>query len=352
MADTPLYTLHPRPLTTLFAELEAYARAQSEVFVGTAGTVLERTNASGFRFYAHQSYDALGQKRERYLAGPAGNADADAAAEGLRSRIAELKTILPSLRLLGREGFQLTDARAWATLAALHNRGLFAGGAVLVGSHAYGVLLNRLGVRAASYATEDVDVGRAGPLDLESPLEGGLKEVLRESGMDFVEVPQLSVRAPSTSFKQRGRSTFQVDLLAPARGESFGSVPVPELRTRAQTLPYLGYLLEESQVTAVLAREGACTVRVPLPERFAVHKLIVSALRAGRDAKALKDRSQAAVLSAALAELHPGALGSALRELPRAARKPMRRALAAIREDLSGRHPRAWQELNGEATEK
>lgn len=70
-----------------------------------AGSVIERKNAGGFRFYAHQLYDGEGKKRERYLAGPMEDSKADAAAVDLRARIKELKEIVPSLRLLGRAGF-------------------------------------------------------------------------------------------------------------------------------------------------------------------------------------------------------------------------------------------------------
>ena len=45
-------------------------------------------------------------------------------------------------------------------LASLHNHGLFRVGALLIGSHAFGVLLNVLGVKAVPYATEDVDIAR------------------------------------------------------------------------------------------------------------------------------------------------------------------------------------------------
>jgi hypothetical protein len=137
-----LFSVHPRSLTTLFSDIETYAAGQPEAFVGTGGAVLERTNATQFEFYAHQFYDALGKKRERYVAGPTGSSEADALADRLRARIEELKQITASIRLLGREGFQLADSRTYATVAALRNRDLFTAGGVLVGSHAYGVLLN------------------------------------------------------------------------------------------------------------------------------------------------------------------------------------------------------------------
>ena len=49
--------------------------------MGTPGSVLRRRNASQFEFYTHQFYDALGAKRERYVAGPVGSTEAEAAAE-------------------------------------------------------------------------------------------------------------------------------------------------------------------------------------------------------------------------------------------------------------------------------
>lgn len=51
------------------------------MFTGTPGSIVERTNAGGFRFYVHQSYRG-GERRqsERYLAGPVGSPEADAAA--------------------------------------------------------------------------------------------------------------------------------------------------------------------------------------------------------------------------------------------------------------------------------
>jgi hypothetical protein len=328
----------------MFSDLEAFALAQREVFVGTPGTLLERRNAGQFPFYAHQYYDALGNKRERYVAGAVGSPEADETAARLRTRIDDLKTILPSIRLLAREGFQLVESRTYSAVAAMHNHGIFGAGAFLVGSHAYGVLLNRLGIRAASYFTEDIDIARPGRLTFATP-QPSMLEILRDSNIEFVETPELDVRAPSTSFKQRGRSTFHVDLLAPARGDEIGTTTVAELKARAVTLPFLGYLLEESQMTAILAREGCCAVRIPAPERFAVHKLIVSTMRPGRDAKSIKDRTQAAVLCAALAELHPGALQSAIRELSRKGLKAFRNGAAAIRTDLERVHPRAFEEI-------
>jgi hypothetical protein len=351
MADTagPLYQLCTPALVTLLGDVENFARGQEQAFTGTPGTLLARTNASGFRYYAHQFYDARGRKVERYLAGPLGGADAEAKAAALRDRIAAAGGALQSIRLLIREGFKFVDSKAYATIAALANHGLFKAGAVLVGSHAYGVLLNQLGARSAQYATKDVDLARGTELALPAGPRPTFLEMLRTSGIPFAEMPNLGRRQPSTSYKEAGRSFFQVDLLVPSGSDEVGIAPVPELRAHAAALPYLRYLLGGSQECVVLAREGCCLSRVPAPERFAIHKLIVSQLRKP-GAKARNDVAQAAVLMAVLAEHHPGALEEAADAVPASARKLVTKAAALASAALAA-HPRAVQALNSWKTQ-
>ena len=117
-------------------------------------------------------------------------------------------------------------------------------------------------------------------------------------------------------------------------------------KSRRTALPYLDYLLSESQTAMLMAREGCCSVRVPLPERFAIHKLVVSRLRTGREAKSDKDVFQACVLCAALAESHPGAVESAVTKIPRRARKYLKPAIESARRFIEPSHPRAWEELH------
>ena len=95
-----------------------------------------------------------------------------------------------------------------------------------------------------------------------------------------------------------------------------------------------------------MARQGCCPVRIPLPERFAIHKLIVSRLRTGRNAKSDKDVFQACVLCAALAESHPGAIESAAAQVPRRTKKYLASAVTAARRLLEPVHARAWEELS------
>ncbi len=70
---------------------------------------------------------------------------------------------------------------------------------------------------------------------------------------------------------------------------------LPALKTAAEPLRFLDFLIYEP-VKAVLLHGGGTAVTVPSPERFAVHKLILSRRRKSSEAKADKDLRQAAVL--------------------------------------------------------
>jgi hypothetical protein len=334
---------HERALTLLFAELEAAAEEQQEAFLGTPGSLAERTNKAGVRFWVHRYSDATGRRHEVYL-GMSNDAATTDFVVTLRGRIETANATIARVRILARAGFATVDRKAYAVLASLHNHGLFRAGAVLIGSHAYGALLNALGVRAAAYSTEDVDVGRGEALALPR-LEGGLLQMLRETGIPFLEVPSLDRRAPSTSFAERGGSRLRVDLLVPSSNDSYPIVSIPELVAHAKGLPYLAYLLAQSQHVPVLSPYGVVMVRVPVPERFAVHKLIVSQLRTRGTGKSEKDLTQVATLMVAVAERFPGALEDALAAAPRSASKQIARAAKALRRHLPAAAENAWEAL-------
>ena len=111
------------------------------------------------------------------------------------------------------------DRKSFATLASLANHGLFRAGALLIGPHAYGALLNAIGVRAVPYATEDVDIARREALVL--PGVPAFLDMLRETGIELCAVPQLKHGAPSTSFRERSGSRMHVDLLVPSSGDDY-----------------------------------------------------------------------------------------------------------------------------------
>lgn len=339
-----LYTRHSPGLAALYADIENSALHQEEPLIGTPGSVSIRQNASGAQFYVRQYYDYDGRKTDQYIGGPAGSEAADRRAEEWRTRIAEAKDIVTSVRLLGREGYGLLSPKHVAALAPLWKYKLFQAGALLVGTHAFEVMVNRLGIRVAVFKTEDVDLARPARLAVESLPGGGLLELLRESRIDFVDVPGLRPGAPTAKFKEKGRSQFTFDLLVPAAGDEAEIQPVPELGAHATALPYFRYLLTETQMGVAISNHGVVAVRIPVPERFALHKLIVSQLRVGRPEKSRKDLDQAAALIAALGENQPGAIETAFSKTAVSTRKHIRKSLLQIREKLEP-HPRAWDEV-------
>jgi hypothetical protein len=262
----------------------------------------------------------------------------------LRAQIEGANAIISQVRLLARAGFVTVDRKAYGTLASLHNHGLFRAGALVIGSHAYGALLNALGVKAVSYTTEDVDIARREALAL--PGVPPFIEMLRATGIEFFEVPRMDCREPPTSFAEPGGSRLRVDLLVPSRNETYPTIAVPELQAHAKGLPYLAYLLGASQEVPILSPHGAVMVRVPVPERYAVHKLIVSQLRAKTSGKPEKDLRQAAALIEALVERFPGAVAEAMAAVPKSAARQIKHALAALRRHLPESAEGAWEELN------
>ena len=339
-----LYTTHSRGLAAVFADIENHATSQGAAPVSSPGSVLERTNAGGFRYYALQQYGPDGTRGETYLAGPVGDEAAEAAAAQVRERIADARGAIDSIRMLVREGYAAMDPLPYAVLASLANAGLFAGGAVLTGTYAFDAVLNRLGARAASFGTEDIDIARPSRLEVEALPEGGFLELIRSSGVDFVPVPPLDPRLPTTRYKERGRSRFSIDLLAPGGGEEPSILPIPELKAHATALPGFRYLVAETQPGTVISRIGCAAVRLPLPERMAIHKMFVARARAGRPQKSEKDLQQAAVLAAVLAEAQPGSLSDAFAHLPAAMRNVVRKSVDGVLA-LLARHPAALDEL-------
>ncbi|MES2918766.1 MAG: GSU2403 family nucleotidyltransferase fold protein [Pseudomonadota bacterium] len=337
----PLITRFSPALTTLHSSLAGLVEGDMPVIPGTPGTLSTRRNQAQDEFFVHRYSDGANKPVERYI-GLVTDSDAVARARQLSQDIEEINAALADVRLLVRAGYQAADKPSYVTLATLHLHDLFRLGATLIGSHAFGVLTNQLGIRAEGYKTEDIDVARREALALANPVD--FLEILKGTGINFVEVPRLKVQEPSTSFKAAGKSRLIVDLLAPSDNDRIGLIPVPELNAHAATLPYLAYLLGRTQTGLLLGTQGICPVRVPVPERFAIHKLIVSQLREKRDAKVDKDLYQASVLLAGLADMFPGAIAEAVREVPLSALSKLKKGWALAK--------KTWLEPYQEAVEE
>jgi len=194
-------------------------------------------------------------------------------------------------------------------LEALEQAGVFLVGGVLVGSHAYALMANALGVSwpPSTMRTQDVDLAHDMTLHVTVPdRQVDLEEALREADKAFFPVPALNRKEPSTTFKIRG-SDLSVSLLTPMLGKpDSGAKLIPSLNAMASPLRFLDYLLEDIQPAVVPIRQGVL-VNIPSPARFALHKLVISQRRPASFAvKARKDILQAQEVLRVLLEERPG----------------------------------------------
>lgn len=319
---------------TSFAQAVEIALTQSRVALRTPGALVQEPRRGGKPFIYWHRYTSDGKLEKQYI-GPLGGSEEEKAIQ----QVQELLLLRDTSKKLRKLGFAAVDNSTALTLAVLYNAGVFDRGAVLVGTHAYGALLNSLGTRVIpSPLTEDVDI--ATRLELAAMPNQSLLDILKETGLPFVEVPSLKRMEPPTSFKVRGQK-LKVDLLVPAKGEPYRSVAVPALGAHAIGLPYLDYLLHEPMQSIVVGKDRLVPVALPQPGRYCVHKLAVSALRAPGSSKTEKDVLQAAVLVAVLAATREFELEEATDEASRTLRQKARRGATQALRLLGNDYPEA-----------
>lgn len=338
----PRFRRHDAASRTKYQDTVQAARAQRRVLAGTPGTLKQRTQ-SARQYWVREYIRVDGSKVDEYL-GPV-ETTAAGRVEELRAEIALARELAAASAMLRLLGFQRIEREPAAVLAVLFNHGLQAAGLVLVGSHAYGALLNELGVQAAAYRTQDLDLARAAPLALALPPDRSFGNVLNESGLNFVPVPGLPSSRPSASFKLPGAGKLIVDLLVP--GDQTGRVvEVRDLGAHAQTVALLDFLIDAPLASAALSPNQVVPVSIPAPERFVLHKLFSADARRADRSKIAKDREQAVVVAAVLEEESPGRLREAWSDLPRSGRDAVRRSAKSAAEMIAGSHPQAEDALN------
>ncbi len=263
-----------------------------------------------------QTREPGGISRQIYL-GPA-TQEIERFAEGFADKRLEGKAENDAINRLCSQlrlgGANITDPESARVLKALSDSGFFRLGGVLIGTHAFGIIGNILGIKweKASLRTQDIDI--AGPLRLEvaiNELAADVPSTLESLNMGFIPIPPLNHKHPSTSFKIRGRE-LRVDVLTPMKKPSLADpVYIPRMKTAALPLMFLDYLIERP-VQAAVIDGGGVLVSIPDPAMYALHKLIVAGERdAARQSKSLKDVFQSAQIVEVLASDRPGDLESA-----------------------------------------
>src|SRR5438552_16236668 len=153
-ADRPLPLYRPLELAfrTQYAEVKERCRAAGELLPGTPGLLTLR-EGTGYGYWCRRYYGVPNQEVEDLVC----KADDEAALQDMRSRIEFSTWTQQQVRALRTLDFQVTGKDVARVLVELHNKGLFAGGLVMVGTLAFMAWLNELGAAAVSPRTQDID---------------------------------------------------------------------------------------------------------------------------------------------------------------------------------------------------
>jgi len=270
------------------------------------------------RAYWYDHYRIGSEVKDRYLGENT---------PGLRTRIdqhrhlkaeadARKKERTRLVRLLRSERFRGMDSATGSLVSALARTGLFRLGGTMVGTSAFRLYEGELGLRLGldqMAMTNDIDIASFEKLSLalEDAVEPALASVFAD--FNFAPVPSLE-RGRAWRWRQSDGATL-VEFLTPSFSEDEGLRDLAALGVSAQSLHHLNYLIAQPIDAAAVYRDGIL-VRVPRPERFAIHKLIVADRRRdGSDSlKARKDLMQAETLITLLARDRPGDLAEAYQD--------------------------------------
>lgn len=269
------------------------------------------------RVYWYDSYRVGSSVHKRYI----GEDSPD-----LRVRLEKLKDLREQrderrrersrlIKILRAEGFMSLDAGTASLLAAMANSGVFRLGGTVIGTNAFRLYEGELGVRYRFdqlAQTNDIDIASFERLSL--ALQDTASPSLEQVFSDFNFEPVPTIQPGKTWRWQQGRGNQLVEFLSPSFNEEEDLRPLEALGVSAQSLHYLNFLIADPIPAAVVYRSGVL-VQIPRPERFAIHKLIVSDRRQGHDAlKARKDLLQAEFLISVLAQDRPDDLADAYQD--------------------------------------
>lgn len=221
----------------------------------------------------------------------------------LKSDFIERREIVNALI---RAGLPQTDRQTGVVIEALAKAGFFRLRGVVVGTTAYQCYSGILGVKLeASYLrTQDADLAQylsiARLIDDETP---PILDVLQSVNSTFHAISHHTDSRREVAFVNS--SKYKVEFLTPNRGsEDYEGVPVrmPALPgVSAIPLQFLDYLIH-NPIRSILLYEGGIPVTIPSPERYAVHKLIVSDRRDDDNlSKIRKDIAQSESIISAMA---------------------------------------------------
>lgn len=303
----------PVSLQTLYADMVDRSWSGSYAELIEAGGAPYRQTIGGREFWYLKMPMVNGVRKKDLYLGP-DSAEVQARLHqhhDLKALRGERLALIRSLRAARLPGPDPLSGKIMSTLA---EAGAFRLRAVVVGSAAFQTYSPMLGVRFDNAAgqTGDLDIAQFHSISLavDDAIEQDLITTLQTADERFRAIPspmdgRRTLRYP---IRVGSQEEFAVDLLCPLRGPERGSITqLKAMKGDAQLLRYLDFLIY-GEINAVALYGLGVPINVPAPERYAVHKLIVSRMRietAESQAKARKDIRQAEALLEVLLEDRP-----------------------------------------------
>jgi hypothetical protein len=188
------------------------------------------------------------------------------------------------VRALITIGLMPPDAITGLVIESLWKGGFFRLRGVLVGTAAYQCYAGILGVKlpGASLMTQDLDAAQF--YDVSHMVGDSMPpilDVLHEVDETFTPIPDANASSRVARFRSR-KTGYIVEFLTPNRGSDRNVGKLAEMPAlggaSAIPLRYLDFLIHEP-IRSVILFKGGVPVTVPSPQRYAVHKLIVAAVR-------------------------------------------------------------------------
>ena len=310
----------PASLQTTYANLlQAHLNQPHFEFDGAPFTMEKRGK---LYWYVNQRGVGASPPRQRYL-GP-DTQEMRSRIDSMRSQKADREafreTCARMVSQLRAGGIQGIDRQTGTALRALVRSGVFRLGGTLVGTQAFRHYDLELGVELSGNDPADQQLRETRDLDIASferlsnsmgdEADPDLAQTLTDLG--YKPVNRLERNKP-TSWRHT-HSIYDIDFLTPSFDDRQGPTHLAALNVWAQGLHYLDFLIKDPMPAVSIYMEGLL-VQVPRPERYAIHKLIVSQQRhAGSGAKARKDVQQAQTLIWAMHDIRNHELQAVIEE--------------------------------------
>lgn len=291
------YTELPLSAQTAYAELAEQARAfeTGNALSGLSGSFQKmKRKDREYWYFAFRDGDKV---RMSYV-GPDDDRVRALVERFKRSR--RKKPLAPAAQSAIALGCAPTAPKHFRIIKRLADYGFFRAGGVLVGTHAFVAYGNMLGIHwTHGSATLDVDFAHAGrnvslalPADLKIDIHGALESL----EMGLLPIQEFGCGA-GAQYRNPKDVELRLDFLTSTTRKG-KTVVMPELNLALEPLKFMEYSLENTTQGCVFGNVGACTVNLPAPERYAVHKLIVYGERpVAERTKAKKDLLQSASLA-------------------------------------------------------